>query len=78
MTSEQLAKQIENTILSIREKIMGTGQRQYDRGSKQLIEGKTERELLVDTLEELDDAIVYLAHLRARVADLLDRETFSK
>lgn len=66
---------------------MGTGQRQYDRGSKQLIEGKTERELLVDTLEELDDAIVYLVHLRARVSNLLDttqdfsivdRETFSK
>jgi hypothetical protein len=76
MTSEQLASQVESVIRSIRERILGTGQRQYDRGAEQLIETKTGRELLVDTLEELDDAIVYLAHLRARVNLLIERELF--
>lgn len=70
MTSEQLADQVEVIIRSVRERIVGTGKEQYDLGDTQKIELKDETQILRETLEELDDAIVYLAHLRARVAQL--------
>lgn len=73
MTSEQLASQVEGIIRSVRDRILGTGKDQYDSGDTQRIETKSERDLLVDTLEELDDAIVYLAHLRSRIAELAER-----
>jgi hypothetical protein len=70
MTSEQLADQVEAVIRSVKERIVGTGKEQYDLGGTQKIELKSEPQILRETLEELDDAIVYLAHLRARVAHL--------
>ena len=70
MTSEQLADQVEEIIRSVRARIVGTGKEQYDLGDTQKIELKDEVQILRETLEELDDAIVYLSHLRARVAQL--------
>lgn len=70
MNSKQLANQIEGVILHLRSRIEGTGKEQYDRGSKQVIEGYTNQEVMVNAIEELDDAIVYLAHLRMRLATL--------
>ena len=70
MTSEELAQQVNSTMESLRSRIMGTGKEQYDRGSVQLIETFTSEEILINTLEEIDDAIVYLAHIRARLASL--------
>ena len=70
MTPTQLANQIEGVILHLRSRIEGTGRQQYDRGSKQVIETFSENEVLVNAIEEIDDAIVYLAHLRMRLADI--------
>lgn len=71
MTSEELANEVEAVIRSVRERILGTGREQYDTGDVQKIELKERDQLLRETLEELDDAIVYLAHLRARISKLL-------
>ena len=49
---------------------MGTGDVQYSRGTEQSIETKSGEQIVLETLEELDDAIVYLAHLRARLSRL--------
>lgn len=71
MTSEQLADQVEAVIRSVRERIIGTGKEQYDMGDTQKIELKDDAQILRETIEELDDAIVYLSHLRARVSNLI-------
>lgn len=67
MTSEQLADQVEEMVNSLRTRIVGTGKDQYDMGDVQKIELKNNEQILKETVEELDDAIVYLAHLRARL-----------
>jgi hypothetical protein len=51
---------------------MGTGDEQYSRGTQQSIETKSGEQIVKETIEEVDDAIVYLAHLRARLARLSD------
>lgn len=71
LNSHQLANQIEGVIQHLRSRIEGTGKEQYDRGSKQVIETFTPDEVLVNAIEEIDDAIVYLAHLRMRLADVV-------
>lgn len=71
MTSEDLSRQVDETIESLRERILGTGKDQYDKGDTQLIETKTPLTILTETIEEVDDAIVYLAHLRARLNTML-------
>ena len=67
MTSEELADQVTACVESLRSRIVGTGDQQYSRGNEQSIELKSGGQVLQETLEELDDAIVYLAHLRARL-----------
>jgi hypothetical protein len=67
MTSEELADQVTACVESLRSRIVGTGDEQYSRGNQQSIELKSGGQVLQETLEELDDAIVYLAHLRARL-----------
>ena len=71
VTPHQLADSIEGVILHLRSRIEGTGKEQYDRGSKQVIETFSDQEVLVNAIEEMDDAIVYLAHLRIRLAKLI-------
>lgn len=70
MTSEELADQVTRCVESLRSRIMGTGDQQYSRGTEQSIETKSGEQIVAETLEELDDAIVYLAHLRARLSRL--------
>lgn len=70
MTSEQLATQIETVINHLKSRIMGTGKEQYDMGDTQKIEKFTDAEVITNVVEELDDAIVYLAHLRSRLTSL--------
>lgn len=70
MTSEELADQVTRCVESLRSRIMGTGDEQYSRGTEQSIETKSGEQIVLETLEELDDAIVYLAHLRARLGKL--------
>lgn len=67
MTSEELANQVTACVESLRSRIMGTGDEQYSRGNQQSIEVKSGEQIVKETVEELDDAIVYLAHLRARL-----------
>lgn len=70
MTSEELAEQVTACVESLRSRIIGTGDEQYSRGNQQSIETKSGGQVVQETLEELDDAIVYLAHLRARLSRL--------
>lgn len=72
MTSEELADQVTRCVESLRSRIMGTGQDQYSNGTEQSIELKSGAQIVKETIEEVDDAIVYLAHLRARLARLTD------
>lgn len=67
MTSEELANDVEAIIRSVKERIVGVGKEQYDNGDVQRIETKSASDLVAETIEELDDAIVYLAHLRSRL-----------
>jgi len=70
MTSEELANQVTECVESLRSRILGTGDQQYSTGNQQSIELKSGEQVLKETVEEIDDAIVYLAHLRARLANL--------
>lgn len=70
MTPTQLADQIEGVIQHLRSRIEGTGKEQYDRGSQQVIETFDNSEVIINAIEEIDDAIVYLAHLRMRLASV--------
>jgi hypothetical protein len=72
MTSEELADQVTACVESLRSRIMGTGDQQYSNGNEQSIELKSGSQILKETIEEIDDAVVYLAHLRARLARLND------
>jgi hypothetical protein len=72
VTSEELADQVSNCVESLRSRILGTGNEQYSKGNEQSIELKSGAQIVKETIEEVDDAIVYLAHLRARLARLND------
>jgi hypothetical protein len=72
MTSEELAEQVTTMVESLRSRIMGTGDAQYSNGNEQSIELKSGAQIVKETIEELDDAVVYLSHLRARLARLSD------
>ncbi len=70
MTSEELANQVTECVESLRGRIIGTGNEQYSNGNEQSIETKSGALIVKETIEEIDDAIVYLAHLRARLSRL--------
>lgn len=70
MTPQELADQVTSVVENLRSRIVGTGAEQYDISGTQKIELKSPSQLLWETVEELDDAIVYLAHLRARMAEM--------
>ena len=72
MTSEELADQVTACVESLRSRILGTGNEQYSNGNEQSIELKSGAQIVKETIEEVDDAIVYLSHLRARLARLND------
>jgi len=72
LTSEELADQVTACVESLRSRIMGTGQDQYSNGDQQSIELKSGAQIVKETIEEIDDSLVYLAHLRARLARLTD------
>ena len=73
MTSEEMSNLVSNCIESLRSRIMGTGQDQYSNGNQQAIELKTDKELIQETLEELEDGLVYLAVLHSRISNLLGK-----
>lgn len=70
MKAHELADQIEKIIYSLRTRILGVGADQYDEGNVQKIELKRPSEIIKETIEEIDDSIVYLAHLRARMNEI--------
>lgn len=71
MTPTQLADSVEGVVLHLRSRIEGTGKAQYDEGDTQKIETFSNEEVIVNAIEEIDDAIVYLAHLRMRLAKVV-------
>ena len=70
MTSEELADQVTACVESLRSRIIGTGNDQYSNGNEQSIELKSGAQIVKETIEEIDDSLVYLVHLRARLARL--------
>lgn len=73
MTSEELSDQVTNCIESLRGRIMGVGREQYSADDHQMIEDYSDKRLLDETLAELDDALVYIAVLRSRLAFVVER-----
>lgn len=70
MTSEELANQVTDCVVSLRERILGTGDDQYSQGDQQAIELKSNTQLIREAIEELDDLIVYAVVLRSRMDNL--------
>jgi hypothetical protein len=72
MTSEELANGVTDCVLSLQERILGVGAREYDpqKTETQPIETKGIEELILDALQEIDDMIVYAAVLRMRISNL--------
>ena len=78
MTSEELANQVSECVESLRSRILGTGNEQYSNGDQHSIETKSGALIVKETIEEIDDAIVYLAHLRARLSRLAQLQAIPK
>jgi hypothetical protein len=70
MTSEEFSKAVVHQLQSLENRILGVGRDQYDLGGKQKIELKTIGEVLDDSLEEIDDLLVYLSYTRIRIQKL--------
>ena len=70
MTSEQLAKAINHMLKSIEHRIINVGAKEYDLKTIQKIETKSLGQLLDESLEELDDLIVYLSYTRIKIQKL--------
>lgn len=70
MTSEELATVIGQTIESVKARILNIGDQQYSLGNKQKIELKTVDQILVDSLEEVDDLLAYISVIRIRLDQL--------
>jgi hypothetical protein len=71
MTPNDLAESIGAMIEHIKGRIIGIGATQYDSGTVQQIETLTHNELIINAIEEIDDALVYLAHLRLRLTKIV-------
>lgn len=72
MNSEELAEAVAEAVEAACERVMGTGKEQYeDVKGKQRFEKLTMTQLLRETLEELDDVMVYNVMLRVRMRNLL-------
>lgn len=67
MNNEEFAEQIETVVSNLKTRILTTGTEQYDLGQTQKIELKNPEEIIKETCEEIEDAIVYLSHLHARI-----------
>lgn len=63
MTNEEFEDYI---VTQLRARISGPGARQYDRGSRQAIEDKSNRDLIEEAIEECLDQLVYLLVLAQR------------
>ena len=70
MTSEELADAVTGIVSDLRARILGVGDEQYSTGTQQRVEAIPLGQLVNEVVEEVDDAIVYLAALRMRVTRL--------
>lgn len=70
MTSEELSDAITDQIKSLESRILGVGRDQYDFGNKQKIEFKTIDQIFIDSIEEIDDLLIYLTYIRIRIQQL--------
>lgn len=71
MNPTQLADTVELVIRHLRSRIEGVGATEYDKGDVQHIETLSHSALIINAVEEIDDALVYLAHLRMRLTGLV-------
>lgn len=70
MNKFELAKSITHLIESLEHRIINVGAKEYDLGQTQKIESKTLAMLLDESIEELNDLIVYLAFTRIKIQKL--------
>jgi hypothetical protein len=73
MTPQQLADGVTRVVENLRVRIEGVGAQQYDQGDRQRIEGYSHDRLVRESLEEVEDILVYLAVLHTRLSALRDR-----
>jgi hypothetical protein len=73
MTPQQLADGVTSVVENLRVRIEGVGAQQYDQGDRQRIEGYSHDRLVRESLEEVEDILVYLAVLHTRLSTLRDR-----
>ena len=71
MTPTDLADSVEAMIQHLRGRIERVGAKEYSQGDVQHIETLTHNELIINAIEEIDDALVYLAHLRLRLTKIV-------
>lgn len=67
MTSDELAQAVEQFTLGCTKRILGVGHDQYDRDGTQRFESLPVGQLIDDTLEEVQDAVVYMVQLALRL-----------
>lgn len=75
MNPTQLADAVERVIRDeiippLRDRITGIGAEQYSGGDTQRLEIASFERIVADSIEEIDDCLVYLATLRFRLEDL--------
>jgi hypothetical protein len=73
MTPLELSDGVTRVVENLRVRIEGVGAAQYDEGAKQRIEGYSHARLVRESLEEVEDILVYLAVLHTRLSALRDR-----
>jgi hypothetical protein len=70
MTSEELARRVEELIRRTSSRVTGIGDEQYSHGDTQKFEMLNILELIDWTLEEVEDTVVYAAMQHIRLARL--------
>ena len=72
MNPSQLADAVTEVMSHLRSRIEGIGASQYSSGEKQRIELLPFADLMQEAIEEIDDALVYLATMRFRLSEYVE------
>jgi len=73
MTSEELAKEVQDFIAAAKDRVVGPGNEQYSYGESQQFEKMNLEDLFQYTYEELQDVAVYATMLQIRLKRLEER-----
>ncbi len=72
MTTEETVEKMVLAFVNVCNRVerIGADQYSYDRDTRQKFEDKSQQELLKETLEEVEDAIAYLAFLHIKITEM--------